>query len=83
EHLGRQQVNEVLLETGAMLSGAMLRAGLIDELVVYMAPHLMGDGARGLFHLPGLQAMDQRIELDVRDLRAVGRDWRITAVPRR
>ena len=76
-----EQINEVLLETGAVLSGAMLRAGLIDELVVYMAPHLMGDGARGLFHMPGLDAMDRRLDVEIRDLRAVGADWRITATP--
>jgi diaminohydroxyphosphoribosylaminopyrimidine deaminase / 5-amino-6-(5-phosphoribosylamino)uracil reductase len=81
EYLGAEQINEVLLETGAVLSGAMLRAGLIDELVVYMAPHLMGDGARGLFHMPGLDAMDQRLDVEIRDLRAVGTDWRITATP--
>lgn len=79
--LGEMEVNEVLLETGATLSGAMLEAGLIDELIIYVAPHLMGDGARGLFHLPGLQRMEQRIALEISDVRAVGRDWRITARP--
>lgn len=79
ERLGEEQINEVLLETGATLSGAMLRAGLVDELIIYVAAHLMGDGARGLFHLPGLESMDQRIELNIRDIRAVGADWRITA----
>lgn len=77
--LAGEEVNEVLLEAGPALSGAMLRAGLIDELVIYMAPQLMGDDARGLFHLPGLVNMDQRIELDILDIRAVGRDWQITA----
>jgi diaminohydroxyphosphoribosylaminopyrimidine deaminase/5-amino-6-(5-phosphoribosylamino)uracil reductase len=47
--------------------------------VIYMAPHLMGDAARGLFHLPGLDRVAQRIRLEVRDIRAVGDDWRITA----
>ena len=75
--LAREQINEVLLEAGATLNGAMLQAGLIDELVIYMAPHLMGDAARGLFHLPGLQAMCDRIDLDIIDIRAVGKDWRI------
>ena len=75
--LAREQINEVLLEAGATLNGAMLQAGLIDELVIYMAPHLMGDAARGLFHLPGLQAMRDRIDLDIIDIRAVGKDWRI------
>lgn len=78
-YLAAQQINEVLLEAGATLNGAMLRAGLIDELIIYMAPHLMGDAARGLFHLPGLVGMDQRIKLEILDIRAVGKDWRITA----
>jgi len=79
QYLARLEVNEVHLEAGATLSGAMLDAGLVDELVIYMAPHLMGDAARGLFRLPGLERMAQRIQLQVRDIRAVGDDWRITA----
>jgi len=78
-YLGQEQMNEVLLETGATLSGAMLQAGLIDELKIYMAPHLMGGLARGLFDLPGLDKMDQRIDLHISDIRAVGADWCITA----
>lgn len=81
--LGEMEINEVLLETGATLSGAMLEAGLIDEMIIYMAPHLMGSGARGLFHLPCLEHMEQRIALEIQDIRAVGDDWRITARPRR
>jgi len=77
--LGQRQMNEVLLETGATLSGAMLRAGLIDELVIYMAPKLMGDSARGLFHLPGLEELDEAVGLEIVDVRAVGQDWRIVA----
>ena len=76
-----EQVNEVLLETGATLSGAMMQAGLVDELVLYVAPHLMGDGARGLFHLPAIESMEQRLALTISDIRAVGDDWRITARP--
>jgi diaminohydroxyphosphoribosylaminopyrimidine deaminase/5-amino-6-(5-phosphoribosylamino)uracil reductase len=78
-YLGRMEINEVHLEAGATLSGALLAAGLVDELLVYLAPHLMGDAARGLFRLPGLEHMDQRIGLSISDIRAVGRDWRITA----
>jgi diaminohydroxyphosphoribosylaminopyrimidine deaminase/5-amino-6-(5-phosphoribosylamino)uracil reductase len=73
--------NEVMLEAGATLSGAMLQAGLVDELVIYMAPILMGDAARGLLHLPGLEKMVDRFDLEIMDIRAVGRDWRITARP--
>lgn len=79
QYLARMEINEVHLEAGARLSGAMLAAGLVDELVIYMAPHLMGDAARGLFYLPGLEKMEQRIQLSVSDVRAVGEDWRITA----
>jgi diaminohydroxyphosphoribosylaminopyrimidine deaminase/5-amino-6-(5-phosphoribosylamino)uracil reductase len=79
--LAHREVNEVQLECGATLAGAMLQAGLIDELVIYMAPRLMGDNARGLFHLPELTRMSESIALDIEDIRAVGRDWRITIRP--
>ncbi len=79
--LAEREVNEVLLETGATLSGAMLSAGLVDELVLYVAPLLMGDGARGLFHLPGLAGMADRIQLQIDEVRLVGGDLRITAHP--
>jgi diaminohydroxyphosphoribosylaminopyrimidine deaminase/5-amino-6-(5-phosphoribosylamino)uracil reductase len=79
QYLGTLEMNEVHLEAGATLCGALLQARLIDELVIYMAPHLMGSSARGLFALPGLEAMDQRIALSISDIRAVGEDWRITA----
>ena len=78
-HLAEREVNEILMETGATLSGALLRAGLIDELIVYMAPKLMGDNARGLFHTPGLGELADAVELDISDIRAVGDDWRISA----
>ncbi len=79
QHLGSLEINEVHVEAGATLSGALLQAGLVDELVIYMAPHLMGDAARGLFALPGLEHMEDRIQLVISDVRAVGQDWRITA----
>ncbi|VAX10703.1 Diaminohydroxyphosphoribosylaminopyrimidine deaminase / 5-amino-6-(5-phosphoribosylamino)uracil reductase [hydrothermal vent metagenome] len=81
EYLAEQEINEVLLEAGSQLVGSALQAGLIDEMVIYMAPHLMGDGGKGLFHIPGLEQMQERIELSISDIRAVGQDWRITAKP--
>ncbi len=79
--LVQREINEVLVETGAVLAGNFLHAGLLDEIIIYMAPHIMGDQARGLFHLPGLDVMDERIALQITDIRAVGKDWRITAKP--
>ena len=75
------QVNELLVETGATLGGAMLQVGLCDEMIIYMAPVLMGDKARGLLNLPNLEHLHQRIALNIKEIRAVGCDWRITAHP--
>jgi diaminohydroxyphosphoribosylaminopyrimidine deaminase/5-amino-6-(5-phosphoribosylamino)uracil reductase len=83
EFLAEQEINEVLVEAGPTLAGSVVQAGLVDELIIYMAPHLMGDSARGLFSLPGLRYMADRLVLEIRDLRRVGRDIRITAVPAR
>lgn len=86
-HLNLQQVmkmlategcNEIMIEAGATLAGAALQAGLVDELVVYQASHLMGDEARGLVNLPGLKHMSQRIQMKFSDVRMVGDDIRIT-----
>ncbi len=77
-----EQANEVLLETGATLAGAMLDAGLVDEMQLFVAPTLLGGEARPLFALPGLSEMAHQRPLEIIDIRAVGRDWRITALPR-
>ncbi|QFY88373.1 bifunctional diaminohydroxyphosphoribosylaminopyrimidine deaminase/5-amino-6-(5-phosphoribosylamino)uracil reductase RibD [Magnetovirga frankeli] len=81
--LAQRGINEIWVEAGATLSGALLQAGLVDELILYMAPKLMGDAARGLLHLPGLERMAQCIPLEYADIRRVGRDLRfvIPCVP--
>jgi diaminohydroxyphosphoribosylaminopyrimidine deaminase / 5-amino-6-(5-phosphoribosylamino)uracil reductase len=61
------------------LNGALLQAGMVDELIVYLAPHLLGDTARGMFDLGTLSALDQRRALVVRDVRRIGPDLRILA----
>lgn len=81
-HLAADGVNEVLVEAGAGLCGALLRAQLVDEIIAYVAPHVMGDQARGLFQMPALAAMADRIALDINDVRAVGGDWRVQATVR-
>ena len=76
--LAERGMNEVLLECGPTLAGVFMAAGLVDELVLYLAPHLMGDGARGLFHLPELEKMQDRIALQWQDIRKVGDTLRVT-----
>lgn len=76
-----EQVNELLVETGATLAGAMLEAELVDELQLFVAPTLLGGDARPLFALPGLSRMADQRRLTIHDMRAVGRDWRIIASP--
>ena len=78
--LARRECSEVLVESGAELAGALVAAGLVDQLVVYMAPKLMGSNARPLLTLP-LDAMGQSLGLDITEICAVGDDWRITAQP--
>ncbi len=81
--LARRGINEVLLETGATLAGAMLAEGLVDEIVLYQAPHLMGDAGMGLFHLPAITAMVERIALEIVEVRRIGPDLRLRARPTR
>jgi diaminohydroxyphosphoribosylaminopyrimidine deaminase/5-amino-6-(5-phosphoribosylamino)uracil reductase len=79
QELGRREMNEILVESGRRLNGALVRAGLVDELVLYFAPQLLGDAALGMFDLPELTALEQRIDLKIRELRRIGEDLRILA----
>lgn len=77
--LGRRGINEVHVEGGYRLNGALLALGLLDELVLYMAPCLVGDTARGMFDLPALASLDGKRSLVIRDARLVGSDLRVVA----
>jgi len=77
--LAERGFNEVTVETGAKLNGALLRAGVVDEIVLYLAPLLMGDAAQGLFALPGFEALGEAPRLRWIDRRVVGADLRLTA----
>ncbi len=70
--LGKQQVNSIWVEAGPTLAGALLQAGLVDELIVYIAPKLLGSDARGLCVLPGLEKLAAPISNSTRY--AVGPD---------
>jgi diaminohydroxyphosphoribosylaminopyrimidine deaminase/5-amino-6-(5-phosphoribosylamino)uracil reductase len=81
EHLASAyQCNEVLLEAGPRLCGAMLDAGLVDELVTYIAPCLLGHLARPMAVLPGLEHLSQRLELHFLDVAILGKDCRIRSL---
>lgn len=79
--LAGRGVNEVLVEAGPRLAGAFARAGLVDEYRIFVAPKLLGSSARPLLELP-LNRMAEAPELQIVDIRAVGDDWQITAVPK-
>lgn len=79
--LGRRGINEVLSEAGFRLNGSLLREGCVDELLLYLAPCLIGDAAQGLVNLPELASLGDRRQLEIIDLRRVGEDIRILARP--
>ncbi|MFP4247760.1 MAG: bifunctional diaminohydroxyphosphoribosylaminopyrimidine deaminase/5-amino-6-(5-phosphoribosylamino)uracil reductase RibD [Halochromatium sp.] len=78
-YLAEREINEVLVEAGPTLAGAALQQRLVDELVLYLAPHLMGSDARGLFQLGPLASMRERVPLELLDVRQVGPDLRLRA----
>ncbi|MFZ1872865.1 MAG: bifunctional diaminohydroxyphosphoribosylaminopyrimidine deaminase/5-amino-6-(5-phosphoribosylamino)uracil reductase RibD [Chania sp.] len=75
--LAKRQVNSIWVEAGAKLAGALLQAGLVDELIVYVAPKLLGDGGRGLCHLPGLEQLADAPEFVFSEVRQIGPDLRL------
>ncbi|MGI9330657.1 MAG: bifunctional diaminohydroxyphosphoribosylaminopyrimidine deaminase/5-amino-6-(5-phosphoribosylamino)uracil reductase RibD, partial [Gammaproteobacteria bacterium] len=75
--LAELQINELLVEAGPALNGALLKSGLVDELLMYQAAHVMGAGAQGAFALPDLQSMDERYLFNLQDVRRVGDDLRL------
>jgi diaminohydroxyphosphoribosylaminopyrimidine deaminase/5-amino-6-(5-phosphoribosylamino)uracil reductase len=79
ELLAQRGINEVHAEAGCKLNGSLLREGLVDELLLYLAPCLIGDAASGLFNLPELTTLDGKQRLKIRDLRQLGEDIRLIA----
>ena len=79
QRLGELEFNELWVEAGSTLNGALLEMGLIDEFVIYIAPHLLGTDARGMFAIEPLTSLERRIQVEYEDIRKVGDDLRIVA----
>ena len=76
--LGKREINEVHVEAGAKLNGSLVREGCVDELLVYLAPCLIGE-AQGMFALPALDSLERKHTLAFHEVKQVGNDLRILA----
>jgi diaminohydroxyphosphoribosylaminopyrimidine deaminase / 5-amino-6-(5-phosphoribosylamino)uracil reductase len=79
QELARRGCNEIHVESGYKLNGSLLAGGLVDELLIYMAPCILGDTAKGMFHLPPLANLGARLNLKITDIRQFGDDVRVLA----
>ena len=79
KELARRGINEVHAEGGVKLNGSLVREGCVDELLVYLAPSLLGDSAQGMVNLPEMKALDEHVVLEIRGVERVGGDLRILA----
>ncbi|MBC8944875.1 MULTISPECIES: bifunctional diaminohydroxyphosphoribosylaminopyrimidine deaminase/5-amino-6-(5-phosphoribosylamino)uracil reductase RibD [Xenorhabdus] len=79
--LGKRQINSVWAECGPTLAGALLSLGLVDELILYIAPKVLGSSARGLFAIPELQKLSDAPEFTLLDVQQVGPDVRLRLRP--
>jgi len=77
--LGRRALNEVQVEAGFKLNGSLVAAGVVDELLVYIAPKLLGESARGMFNLPGVERLADARRLRLTDVTRIGEDVRLRA----
>lgn len=79
--LGARGINEVHVESGPELSGALLAAGLVDELLVYQSSTMIGADGGALVRLPGVEKLEQRLHLEMIEARRIGADWRFRLKP--
>jgi len=77
--LARREINEVHVEAGFKLNGSLLGAGLVDELLLYLAPGILGDSARGMFSLPALADLAHKRLVQFTDVQTIGGDLRVLA----
>ena len=76
--LAQREFNDVMVEAGGKLNGSLVQAGVVDEIVFYLAPKLFGDTAQGMFALPGLARLDEAITMRIVDVKPLGGDLRVT-----
>jgi diaminohydroxyphosphoribosylaminopyrimidine deaminase/5-amino-6-(5-phosphoribosylamino)uracil reductase len=79
QELARRGCNEVHVEAGYRLNGSLLAAGVVDELLIYFAPCVLGDTAHGMFQLPPLMELSARQQFKIEDVQKIGEDLRILA----
>jgi diaminohydroxyphosphoribosylaminopyrimidine deaminase/5-amino-6-(5-phosphoribosylamino)uracil reductase len=79
EELARRELNEIHVEGGTKLNGSLLQAGVVDEVLVYVAPRVIGDSGRGMFDMPELTELSQAKTLKIREIERMGEDLRILA----
>lgn len=79
--LAERHVNELQVEAGPNLCGALMERNLVDELLLYVAPTLLGDSARPLLHLPAISGMTDRGDWRAVDRRPIGHDQRVLLRP--
>ena len=77
--LARRELNEIQVEAGVKLNGSLVAAGVVDELLIYLAPSLLGDGGNGMFNLPSIARLDQKLPLRLVDVQRIGEDVRVVA----
>jgi diaminohydroxyphosphoribosylaminopyrimidine deaminase/5-amino-6-(5-phosphoribosylamino)uracil reductase len=73
------EINELLIEAGATLNGALVAAGLVDEMILYLAPNLLGDSAQDMLIFPELSDLSEKYNLRLQDVRKIGTDIRLIA----
>ena len=76
-YLNNLEINELWVEAGPNLNGELLKLGLLDELITYTAPYIIGGNANSMFNAPILETMKDKIKVSVFDLRSIGEDIRI------
>ncbi|WWO97749.1 MAG: bifunctional diaminohydroxyphosphoribosylaminopyrimidine deaminase/5-amino-6-(5-phosphoribosylamino)uracil reductase RibD [Candidatus Dasytiphilus stammeri] len=79
---GKKQINTILVEAGAKLSGALLQFGMVDELIIYIAPKILGNNARNLCEIPGLNQLSNILQFELKEIYQVGPDLRLHLIPK-